>query len=361
VGLGHQQCRTTGGDITYGDCPPGYTNDGLTCRAPIIPAETVGQDAFGNTRTKRSTDQMVIWKAVRGKDVKGRVDVQGTMEEIEAGMKEAFKADGTLAKLFDPEKNGVGEAFRKFGADTEQAFAFVGSEMLKAFDPAQNGVGAAFEKLGQAMKDTLGNEDWWKKTMTDPDTYIFLLGMIASAAATVLSAGTLGPAAFIALQALGPATKMIGDAAQGRPIEGMDIASLVMGLVPIPGASAAAKAASEAIIKGAAFGTMAAKALPYAQKAVQVGKYVVAGVKMAQEAGYHSSNMLGKLPSSQRSCQGVCLLATLRASSIPPVRRVTCLTPRTSPKDACVRNPQKRTSVPTRAAGLSAVPRGRRV
>jgi len=54
----------------------------------------------------------------------------------------------------------VGEAFRKFGADTNEAFAKVGSELLKAFDPAQNGVGAAFEKLGQAMKDTLGNEDW---------------------------------------------------------------------------------------------------------------------------------------------------------------------------------------------------------
>jgi hypothetical protein len=283
---------SSGGDISYDPCPPGYADDGLLCRAPIIPAETVGQDAFPNTRPKGSTQQMVIWRAVRGKDVKGRVDVNGTFEEIKAGLQELLKSDGALAMLFDPEKNGVGAAFRKFGKDTEAAFASVGNELLKAFDPNQNGVKAAFEKLGDAIKDTIGNENWWKETMSDPDTYIFLLGMIASAAATVLSAGTLGPAAFIALNALGPATKMIGDAAQGRPIDGMDIAGLVMGLVPLPGAGAAAKAASDAIIKGAAFGTTAAKALPYVQRAVQVGKLVATGVEVAQMAGYLPSTCL---------------------------------------------------------------------
>lgn len=263
---------------------------------PIVNAETRGQDAFPNTRAKRTADQMVIWKAVRGKDIKGRVDIQGTMDEISAGLKEAFSENGPLARVFDPEKNGVAEAFRKFGKDTEEAFAKVGADLLKAFDPEQNGVAGAFRQLGDAISSTIGNADWWKETMTNPDTYIMLLGMIASAAATVLSAGTLGPAAFIALQALGPAMKMIGDAAQGRPIDGMDIAGLVMGLVPIPGASAGAKAASEAIIKGAAFGTTAAKALPYVQKAVQVGKFVAEGVKVAQDLGVVPSTCLANCP-----------------------------------------------------------------
>lgn len=283
---------------------------------PIIPADTKPQDAFPNTRAKKSESQMVIWKVVRGKDIKGRVDVNGTMEEIGDGLKKAFADNGDLAKLFNPELNGIGPAFRKFGRDTDEAFAHVGSELLKAFDPATNGVGKAFEQLGQVMKDTLGNESWWRDTMSNPDTYIMLLGMIASAAATILSAGTLGPAAFIALQALGPATKMIGDAAQGRPLDGLDIAGLVMGLVPIPGASAAAKQASEAIIKAAAFGTTAAKALPYVQKATQVGKFIAEGVKVAQDFGLVPQTCLTNCPppppppenefGEQTPCQEAC-------------------------------------------------------
>ena len=337
-------------------CPPGYTDTGATCFKPasggkcyggdcntwwephcvywglgnwsgchktscnpircdpIINADSQQQEVMWRTRTKDSQQQEVIWRAVRGKDIKGRVDVQGTMEEISAGLKEAFSADGALARAFDPEKNGVAEAFRKFGKDTEEAFAKVGNELLKAFDPEQNGVGAAFRQFGEAINNTLGNADWWKETMTNPDTYIMLLGMIASAAATVLSAGTLGPAAFIALNALGPAMKMIGDAAQGRPIDGLDIAGLVMGLVPLPGAGAAAKAASDAIIKGAAFGTVAAKALPYVQKAVQVGKFVAEGVKVAQDLGVVPSTCLANCPppppppeDENQGCDGECL------------------------------------------------------
>ena len=303
-------------------CPDGYRDDGATCfkdlrcnsgwdgcchrgafgecygcvRTSCDGPHATAQDAHPNTYTKGSTGQMVIWRAVRGKDIKGRVDVQGTMEEINAGIQEAFKADGVLAKLFDPEKNGVGEAFRKFGKDTEAAFASVGDELLKAFDPEKNGVGKAFRDFGDEMNRTLGNADWWKETMTNPDTYIMLLGFIASAAATILSLGTLGPAAFVALSVVGPAMKMIGDAAQGRPIDGLDIAGLLMSLVPIPGASAGAKAASEAIIKGAALGATAAKALPYIQKAVQVGKLVAEGVSVAQGFGLVPSTCLANCP-----------------------------------------------------------------
>lgn len=81
----------------------------------------------------------------------------------------------------------------------------------------------------------------------------------------------------------------------------MDIAGLVMSMVPIPGAGAAAKAASDAIIKAAAFGTTAAKALPYVQRAVQVGKLVVAGVEIAQATGYLPSTCLTNCPPPEKS------------------------------------------------------------
>jgi hypothetical protein len=265
-------------DLRLEGCPSGYNDDGLLCRAPLINAETVGQN--------------VIVKGIRGKDIKGRVDWKGTMEEVEAGVKEAFSGNGELARLFDPSKNGVGESFRKFGENSNRAFADIGDKMANAFDPNKNGVGDAFKKLGDTLNETLGNENWWKETMSSPDTYLTLLTMIAATAATVLSAGALGPAAVLALSALGPATKMIGDAAQGKPIDGLDIASLVLGLIPVPGAGAAAASAGKAIVKAATTATTAAKALPYVQRVAQVGKFVVSSVKTAQSLGVVPSTCL---------------------------------------------------------------------
>ena len=291
-------------------CPPGYEEKGLLCVEPCQDGERDdGTACWGDLKTHCHGDpSKPVWQEGhqechtndgllhRYKKMIGRVDWAGTAKEVEDGMKEAFSADGPLAKAFDPEKNGVGAAFRKFGKDSNAAFAEVGDKLLKAFDPNQNGVKEAFDKVGEAMKNTIGNENWWKETMSNPDTYIMLIGMIATAAATVLSAGTLGPAAFIALQALGPALKIIGDAAQGRPVDGLDIAMLAISLVPLPGAGAGAKAASDAIIKGAAFGTKAAKALPYIQRAAQIGKVVVKGTQLAQSMRLVPSTCLANCP-----------------------------------------------------------------
>jgi hypothetical protein len=291
-------------------CPPGYEEKGLLCVEPCQDGERDdGTACWGDLKTHCHGDPgKGVWQTGhqechtndgllhRYKKIIGRVDWAGTAKEVEAGMKEAFSADGPLAKAFDPEKNGVGAAFRKFGKDSNAAFAEVGDKLLKAFDPNKNGVKEAFDKVGEAMKNTIGNENWWKETMSNPDTYIMLIGMIATAAATVLSAGTLGPAAFIALQALGPALKIIGDAAQGRPVDGLDIAMLAISLVPLPGAGAGAKAASDAIIKGAAFGTKAAKALPYIQRAAQIGKVVVKGTQLAQSMRLVPSTCLTNCP-----------------------------------------------------------------
>jgi hypothetical protein len=269
-----------GGHTTLDACPPGYNDDGLLCRSSI----------------QCNDGPKNFYKSTRTKNIVGRVDWNATMEEIGKGIEEAFSADGALARAFDPEKNGVAQAFREFGENTKEAFAKVGDELLKAFDPAQNGVGAAFEKLGEAMANTIGNADWWKETMTDPDTYIMLIGAIASAAATVLSAGTLGPVAFAALNMLGPSLKMIGDLAQGRPVDGLDIAAIAFAMIPMPGASAAANQLSNSIIEGAKYGVMASKALPYVQKAVKVGEIVVEGVKIAQGLGLVDKTCLANCP-----------------------------------------------------------------
>lgn len=267
-----------GGDIVYDDCPRGWVTDGALCRAPmrsdpIIPAETYA-------------------KKRKQKRITSAIDLEGTFKEIANGLKDLFEGRVDLAELFDPEKNGVAAAFRKFGENSKKAFEEVGMRMLNAFDPNKNGVRQAFEKFGKEMSETIGNKDWWNKTMTDPDTYIFLIGAIASVAATILSAGTAGPLLVIALQALGPATKMIADAARGKPIDGLDVASLLIGMIPIPGAAGASGAAAKAILEKAALGVTAAKALPYVAAAAQVGKIVVMGTQVAQIAGYVPSTCI---------------------------------------------------------------------
>jgi hypothetical protein len=233
---------------------------------------------------------------IRGKQITGRVDWEATAKQLEKGFEDAFGANGALAKAFDPKKNGVEAAFQKFGKDTEAAFNDIGEKMRKAFDPAN--MRRAFEEFGQMLKDTVGNADWWKDTMANPDTWIMILGVIASVAATILSAGTLGPAAFIALNMVGPAAKMIGDAAQGRPVDGLDFLAIAFAMIPGagPAAGAAANSASKAIIEGVKLGAMAAKVLPHAQKAVQLGKIVVSGVKVAQAIGAVPSTCIANCP-----------------------------------------------------------------
>ena len=267
-----------GGQIVYEDCPRGWVTDGALCRAPMVTMPIIPAETYEKKR--------------KSKRITSAIDLEGTFKEIANGLKDLFEGRVDLAELFDPEKNGVAAAFRKFGENSKKAFEEVGQRLLNAFDPNKNGVRQAFEKFGKQMSETIGNKDWWNKTMTDPDTYIFLIGAIASVAATVLSAGTAGPLMVIALQALGPATKMIADAARGKPIDGLDIASLVIGMIPIPGAAGASGAAAKAILEKAALGVTAAKALPYVAAAAQVGKIVVIGTQLAQAAGYVPSTCI---------------------------------------------------------------------
>ena len=295
-------------------CPSGYRDDGVTCFRDARCWQTgdawrpvwdpnhqrthcAGPDLItAAQRNHRYEGPETRGHPIRSKRIEGRVDWEATQKQLEKGFEDAFGQNGALAKAFDPEKNGVGSAFRKFGADTEAAFNDIGEKMRKAFDPAN--MRKAFEEFGKMLESTLGNADWWKDTMGNPDTWIMILGVLASVAATVLSAGTLGPAAFIALQMVGPAAKMIGDAAQGRPVDGLDFLAIAFAMIPGagPAAGAASNAASKAIIEGVKLGATAAKLLPHAQKAVQLGKIVVSGVKVAQAIGVVPTTCIANCP-----------------------------------------------------------------
>lgn len=241
------------------DCPGGYRNDGIYCRGcppgfedwglhcqRYIPIYDKGWDGW-------------LWRGLGGGYIEyagqdafkveymEKIDWAATAEEIKKGFEDAFSANGPLAAAFDPEKNGVADAFRKFGEDTEAAFKDLGEKMEKAFDPNQNGVADAFKKLGDDLA-FLGDDDWWRETMSDPDTYIFLIGTIASVAAMCVTGGL----AAAALGAIGPTLNMINSAAKGESIDPLDIAGLALAIVPagasaIKGLTTGAKPLSSAI------------------------------------------------------------------------------------------------------------------
>ena len=306
----------TGIECIDKNCPQGYADSGvLTCiqrgcnsderddgtacwgdlkthchgdpRKPVWePGHQVCKTNDGNLRRYHQTIlKQRHKKDIRFKKMESSIDFAGTWADFRKGLEQFFKGELDLAELFDPEKNGVAEAFRKFGANSKKAFEEIGKNMLEKFDPEKNGVGQAFRAFGEKLKETVGNESWWKDTMSDPDTWIMIVGFIAAAAATALSFGTLGPAsvaAIVALNALGPSMKMIATAARGEPIDATDIAMLALALVPVPGASGASGVAANALVKTAA---ISAKTLSYAAKAAQLGQIVVEGVKIAQLVG----------------------------------------------------------------------------
>jgi hypothetical protein len=195
------------------------------------------------------------------------------------GFEDAFSSDGPLAAAFDPEKNGVAESFRKFGADTDAAFKDLGEKMEKAFDPNQNGVADAFKKFGEDMAKTVGNDQWWRDTMSDPDTYIFIIGTIASVAAIVLSGGTAGPGVVAALSALGPSLNIINNAAQGRPVDPLDIAGIALAV--IPGVGQSVGGLDDTIKAAAQAGQKAGKA----SQATIVGRALVTATEAAGKIG----------------------------------------------------------------------------
>lgn len=194
-------------------CPPGWTDMGLSCFT------TNGSPWAWNWDSQQ---QSVVWR-----DRMSRIDWDKTGEDVRAGLQVFFSDHGPLATAFDPQLNGVAFAFKEFGVDTKEAFESLGKRLEKGLDPTQNGIADAFKKFGDQMS-VLGDDDWWRETMSDPRTYIFLVGTIASVAAMFVTGG----AAAAALGALGPSLNMIADAAEGKPINPLDIAGLALAIVP---------------------------------------------------------------------------------------------------------------------------------
>ena len=230
-------------------CPDGYTDMGLHCQKWSFPPATSGQE--------------VIWR-----DRFDKTDFRALGDEIQKGLERAFSEEN-LARAFDPEKNGVAESFRKFGKDTDAAFKDLGEKLERAFDPNQNGVASGMKKFG----DQLG------VALSDPDTWIMVIGTIASIAAVVLSGGTAGPAVVAALGALGPSMKIIGDVAQGRPVDPLDIASMTLAI--IPGVGAAVGGFDDAVKAG----VTAAKVASPAAKATTLGRVLAQGTMAANKIG----------------------------------------------------------------------------
>lgn len=115
----------------------------------------------------------------------------------------------------------VERSFEKFGRDTKEAFEDIGNKIKNEFTNSDSELARAFKPL----TDTIGNEEWWKKTMTTPDTYILLITIALDVANM---AGV--PGAGLASQA----TKMIGDLAQGRKVSVADLTNLALAMIPTP-------------------------------------------------------------------------------------------------------------------------------
>ena len=230
-----------------------------------------------------------------GKRITGRINWDVLLKDFVQGLLDFTTGKLDYAALFDPEKNGVGEAFRKFGRDTQAAFEDVGKRFEKAFDPNQNGVRAAMENFAKVAEANLKQfgEDFVNKCK-DPDTWVQVITICAQVAGAVLAAaiavGTLGAGTGLAiglgmaLNAVGPAVKMIADGARGKPIDGLDIAMLALALIPpVPGA-------------GTVMGEGMKKAIQYGNYAATAGSIIVAGVRVAQVVGVVPSTCIANCP-----------------------------------------------------------------
>ena len=247
-------------------------------------------------RNLRLSGGEVLLQAIRGKRIEGRVDWDATIAEIQQGLQDVFSADSGLAKLFDPEKNGVAAALRKFGDDTKGAFEEIGRKTKDAFDKMGADAKAAFEKFARDAEGNLTNllgKEFMDK-MKDPKFWIEAAAIMAQVGASILgvlvTVGTLGVGAaagaaiIMAANMAGPAIRMIGKAAMGEPIDALDIADMALSAIPAPGPG---KAASSLI------GKAAQAVIRNGSTIKSIGGLVISGVKAGQALGVIPSSCLG--------------------------------------------------------------------
>jgi len=187
--------------------------------------------------------------------ITGRVNFEELNKELVTGLTYLLSEDGPLASSFDPEKNGVNDAFRKFGDDMNAVLNDINNRIKDGFNKMGDDARRAFEDLAKnAERDFKQFGDDFVAKMKDPDFWVEAIGimaMIAGAAVSLLvTVGTLGAGGPLAVGIMaaasmaGPAAKMIAAGARGQPIDALDIAAIAVAgataLIPGMGPNAAA-------------------------------------------------------------------------------------------------------------------------
>lgn len=138
---------------------------------------------------------------------------ENTFDPQKNGVAEAFSADGPIARAFDPEKNGVADSFRKFGENTKAAFEDFGRKVEEAF--SKEAIERAFSPL----------TDYFGKITSDPLEMLVFLITIAE----------FHPG----FKAATDAALLASELAEGKEIDPGDVAALVVSLGSATGATKA--------------------------------------------------------------------------------------------------------------------------
>jgi thiol-disulfide isomerase/thioredoxin len=243
----------------------------------------------GEVQSQEIRNQEIRGHPTRPKRVEGRVDFDVLIKELDKGVSELFSKDGALARAFDPEKNGVAAAFRKFGDDMKRVLEEVGNQIKEGFKRMGEAAKAAFEQMArdaEAKFKAFGDD--FVRMMKDPDFWVEAIGIMAmiggAALSIAVSVGTLGigaPAAagiMAAAAMAGPAARMIASAAKNEPIDALDIAAIV-----VAGATAAIPGMSGMAATALKVGTTAAS-------------YAISAAKIGQDLGLIPSTCVANCP-----------------------------------------------------------------
>ena len=231
----------------------------------------------------------VFGQAIRSKQIRGRVNFDKLVNEIGGGIKDLFEGNIDLAKAFDPERNGIANAFRKFGDDMKSVLEEVGRNIKIGFDEMGAAAKGAFEEMARnAERDFKQFGEDFVHKMKDPDFWVEAIGIMAMVAAAAVSiaitVGTLGvgsPAAIglmAAASMAGPAARMIAAAARNEPIDALDIAAIVI-------------AGAGALVPG--MGPMMTKVMNIALPAAS---FAISAVNVGQSLGVIPSTCIANCP-----------------------------------------------------------------
>ena len=273
------------------------TDCNLRCGQTCLPVEGITKQL--HERQLKVQGGEVIGQQIRGKKIIGRVDWEETFKDVKRGFEDVIANNPALGQLFDPEKNGVASAFRKFGDDAKKVFEEVGNRVKDGFEKMGEAAKAEFQRFAErAEKDFKHFGDEFVKKMKDPDFWVEFACIAAQVGAAVLgamiTAGTLGVGAgagiaiMMAANMAAPAIRMIAKAARNQPIDALDIADMALAAIPAPGPGG--KAASSLIGK-------AAQTIVANRSTIQqLGGLVITGVKTAQALSLIPSSCIANCP-----------------------------------------------------------------